>query len=62
VGLGDLIGLGDVFKFLPGSAASAISVQEPGTLLAPAIGLALLAAYAAAAAVAGAFATSHRDG
>jgi ABC-2 type transport system permease protein len=58
---GDLVGLGDVFKFLPGSAAAAISGQEPGTLLAPATGLALLAAYAAAGALTGAFATSHRD-
>ncbi|HZD71562.1 MAG TPA: ABC transporter permease subunit [Actinomycetes bacterium] len=58
---GDLLGLGDVFKFLPGSAAAAISGQEPGTLLAPAVGLALLAAYTAAAAASGAFATSHRD-
>jgi ABC-2 type transport system permease protein len=58
---GDLAGLGEVFKFLPGSAAAAISGQEPGTLLAPAVGLALLAVYAAAAALTGAFATSHRD-
>ncbi len=58
---GDLVGLGDVFKFLPGSAAAAISGQEPGTLLAPAVGLALLAAYSAAAAATGAFATTHRD-
>jgi len=58
---GDLVGLGNVFKFLPGSAAEAISGQEPRTLLAPAVGLALLAAYAAAAALAGAFATSRRD-
>jgi len=58
---GDLLGFGDVFKFLPGSAAAAISGQEPGTLLAPAVGLVLLAAYAAAAATSGAFATSHRD-
>jgi ABC-2 type transport system permease protein len=59
--VGDLVGLGDVFEFLPGSAAAAISGQQPGTLLAPTVGLALLAAYAAAAAVAGAFATAHRD-
>ena len=58
---GDLVGLGEVWRFLPGAAAAAISGQEPGTLLAPAVGLALLAAYAAAAAVSGAFATSHRD-
>jgi ABC-2 type transport system permease protein len=59
--VGDLVGLGDVFKFLPGSAAAAISGQQPGTLLAPAVGLALLATYAAAAAASGAFATSRRD-
>jgi ABC-type transport system involved in multi-copper enzyme maturation permease subunit len=59
--VGDLVGLGDVFKFLPGSAAAAISGQEPRTLLAPAVALALLAGYSAAAAVAGEFATSHRD-
>jgi ABC-2 type transport system permease protein len=58
---GDLVGLGDVFKFLPGSAAAAISGQEPGTLLAPANSLVLLGAYAAAAALAGAMATSRRD-
>lgn len=58
---GDLVGLGDVFKFLPGSAAAAISGQEPGTLLAPGLGLMLLGAYAAAAALVGALATSRRD-
>jgi ABC-2 type transport system permease protein len=58
---GDLVGLGDVGRFLPGSAAAAISGQDPGTLLAPAAGLALLTAYAAAAALAGALATSRRD-
>jgi ABC-2 type transport system permease protein len=58
---GDLVGLGDVFKFLPGSAAAAVSGQEPGTLLAPAPGLLLLGAYAAAVALAGAMATSRRD-
>jgi ABC-2 type transport system permease protein len=58
---GDLVGLGDVFKFLPGSAAAAISGQEPGTLLAPAASLVLLGAYAGAAALVGAMATSRRD-
>ena len=58
---GDLVGLGDVFKFLPGSAAAAISGQEPGTLLAPGLGLVLLGAYAVVAALAGAMATSRRD-
>jgi ABC-2 type transport system permease protein len=54
-------GLGDVGRLLPGAAASAISGQDPGTLLAPGAGLALLAAYAAVAALAGASATSRRD-
>jgi ABC-2 type transport system permease protein len=54
-------GLGDVGRILPGSAAAAISGQDPGTLLAPAVGLGLLVAYAAAAALAGAIATSRRD-
>jgi len=58
---GDLVGLADVFKFLPGSAAAAISGQEPGTLLAPGLGLVLLGAYAAAAGLVGALATSRRD-
>ena len=58
---GDVGSLGDVGRFLPGSAAAAMSGQDPGTLLAPALGLALLAAYAAVAALAGAFATSQRD-
>jgi ABC-2 type transport system permease protein len=58
---GDLVGLGSVGKFLPGSAAAAISRQEPGTLLAPAAGAALLVLYAAAAALAGSLATSRRD-
>jgi ABC-2 type transport system permease protein len=58
---GDLVRLGDVFKFLPGSAAAAISGQEPGTLLAPGLGLALLALYAAAATLVGGFAMSRRD-
>jgi ABC-type transport system involved in multi-copper enzyme maturation permease subunit len=58
---GDLVGLGDVGRLLPGSAAAAISGQDPGTLLEPVGGLALLTAYAAAAALVGAFAISRRD-
>jgi ABC-2 type transport system permease protein len=58
---GDLVGLGDVGRYLPGSAASAISGQDPGILLAPAAGLLLLAAYAGVAALAGAVAISRRD-
>jgi ABC-2 type transport system permease protein len=58
---GDLVGLGDVGRLLPGSAAAAISGQDPGTLLEPVSGLVLLAAYAAAAALVGAFTISRRD-
>lgn len=59
--VGDIAGFGDVGRLLPGGAAKAISGQDPGTLLAPGAGLVLLALYAAAAAVAGALATSRRD-
>jgi ABC-type transport system involved in multi-copper enzyme maturation permease subunit len=58
---GDVGGLGDVGRFLPGAAAAAISGQDPGALLAPAVGLALLASYAAAAALLGSLAISRRD-
>ena len=58
---GDVGGLGDVGRFLPGAAASAISGQDPSTLLAPAVGLVLLASYAVATAVTGALAISRRD-
>jgi ABC-2 type transport system permease protein len=58
---GDLVGLGDVGRFLPGAAALAISGQEPGTLLTPALGALLLALYAVAAGLAGTLATSRRD-
>lgn len=59
--VGDLVGLGDVGRFLPGAAASAVSGQDPGTLLAPATGLVLLVLYAAAAALAGLASISRRD-
>jgi ABC-type transport system involved in multi-copper enzyme maturation permease subunit len=58
---GDLVALGEIGRFLPGSAASAISGQDPDMLPSPAVGLALLAAYAAVAALAGGVATSRRD-
>jgi ABC-type transport system involved in multi-copper enzyme maturation permease subunit len=59
--LGDLADL-NVGRFLPGAAAAAISGQEPATpLLAPAVALALLALYAAAAVTAGCVATNRRD-
>lgn len=53
--------LGDVGRFLPGQAAMAISGQAPDTLLIPGAGLVLLAVYAAAAALAGAYLTVRRD-
>jgi ABC-2 type transport system permease protein len=59
--VGDLTGVGDVGRFAPGAAAAAISGQDPDALLAPALGLVLLALYAAAAALAGALATDRRD-
>jgi ABC-2 type transport system permease protein len=58
---GDLVGLGTVGRFLPGAAASAISGQEPGALLAPMPAAFLLALYAAASTLVGAIATSRRD-
>jgi ABC-type transport system involved in multi-copper enzyme maturation permease subunit len=59
--VGDVVGLGNVGRFLPGAAAAAISGQDPDTLLAPAVGLGLLTLYAGAAALAGSLATAHRD-
>jgi ABC-2 type transport system permease protein len=59
--VGDVAGVTDIGRFAPGAAAAAISGQDPDTLLAPAVGLVLLALYAAAAAVAGSLATSRRD-
>jgi len=59
--VGDVAGVGDVGKLLPGAAGKAISGQDPDALLAPAVGLVLLILYAAAAAVAGSLATSRRD-
>jgi ABC-2 type transport system permease protein len=59
---GDVAGrLGDLGRLLPGSAAAAMSGQGQGALLAPEAGLAVLALYAAAAAVSGTVATSRRD-
>lgn len=53
--------LADVSKFAPGTLGMAISGQEPDILLAPALSLFLLAAWATVAALAGAAATSRRD-
>jgi ABC-2 type transport system permease protein len=50
---GDLLtAVGDVSRFAPGSAAAAISGQDPGTYLAPAVAALVLALYAIAAALA----------
>jgi ABC-2 type transport system permease protein len=51
----------DVGRFAPGALGMAASGQEPGTLLAPAVGILLLAGYAIVAAVAGWAATIRRD-
>jgi ABC-2 type transport system permease protein len=59
--IGDVAGVGEVGRFAPGAAAAALVGQDPDTLLAPAVGFVLLAVYAAAAAVAGAVATTRRD-
>jgi hypothetical protein len=59
--IGDIANVASVGRFLPGAAARAISGQDPGTLLAPAAGLVLLALYAATAAVAGVIAISRHD-
>jgi ABC-2 type transport system permease protein len=59
--LGDVAGLSDIGRFLPGAAAQGLSGQDPGTLLAPAVSLVVLAIYAAAAVIAGSLATSRRD-
>lgn len=59
--VGDIAGVGDVGRLLPGAAAKAITGQDPNKLLAPAVSLVLLALYAAAAVVAGSLATSRRD-
>jgi hypothetical protein len=59
--VGDIAGFGDVGRLLPSAAGKAISGQDPNTLLAPAVGLVLLALYAAATSVASSLATSRRD-
>lgn len=59
---GDLVGgVDNIRRFAPGAAAEGITGQDPGTLLAPAVGLLVLALYAAIAAAAGSLATTRRD-
>jgi hypothetical protein len=50
-----------VGRFAPGALGMAASGQEPDTLVAPAVGLLLLALYALVAAAAGVVATTRRD-
>ncbi len=59
--VGDVADVTEVGRFAPGALGEAISGQDPATLLAPALAVALLALYAAAAAVAGSLATTRRD-
>jgi ABC-type transport system involved in multi-copper enzyme maturation permease subunit len=59
--IGDVGGVGDVGRLLPGAAGKAISGQDPHTLVAPGFGLVLLVVYAAAVALAGTLATARRD-
>jgi len=59
--VGDIAGVGDIGRLLPGAAARAISGQDPTTLVAPGVGLLLLVGYAIAAAVAATLTTSRRD-
>lgn len=59
--VGDIAGIGEVGRLLPGAAAKAITGQQQDTLLAPALGLVVLVFYAAAAGVAGSLAASRRD-
>lgn len=56
-----MAGVGDVGRFAPGAAAAAISGLDPDELVAPAVGLLLLALYAAAPTLAGSLATARRD-
>ena len=50
-----------VGRYAPGAAAAAITGLDPDRLLAPALGAALLALYAATIAAAGTIATLRRD-
>ena len=59
--VGDVADVATIGRLAPGAAAAAISGQDPDTLLAPGLGLLVLALYAAAATTAGALATERRD-
>lgn len=59
--VGDVAGVTKIGRFGPGAAAAAITGQDPGTLVAPAVGVVLLALYATAATLVGLLATARRD-
>lgn len=59
--LGDIGGIDDIARFLPGAAGKAISGQDPDKLLSPVAGLVVLVLYAIAATVAGGLAIERRD-
>jgi hypothetical protein len=59
--VGDVADIAEVGRFAPGALGEALSGQNPGTLLAPAVSALLLAMYAAAFAMAGWLATTRRD-
>jgi hypothetical protein len=59
--VGDSAAVAKVGRFFPGAAAMAVTGQGRGTLVAPAVGLVLVAGYAAASAIAGALTLARRD-
>lgn len=59
--VGDVADIAEIGRFAPGALGEAISGQDPGTLLSPAVAAALLAVYAGAAAAAGSLVTTRRD-
>jgi hypothetical protein len=59
--VGDVADIADAGRFAPGALGEAMSGQDPGTLLSPAVAAPLLALYAGVAAVTGSLATTRRD-
>ena len=59
--VGDVADVTKIGRFGPGAAAAAITGQDPGTLVAPALGAVLLVVYATAVTFVGLLATTRRD-
>jgi ABC-2 type transport system permease protein len=59
--VGDVADIAEVGRFAPGALGEAMSGQDPGTLLSPAVAAPLLTLYAGVAAVTGSLATTRRD-